>query len=157
MADNYDEGLNKYNEYIEKMKHLDSGINILLDEFKKNYVIIKMNPNNEEYQQQFQNIINSLAEILSQLFKISNSVQVNIDDINKNLFELNVLITQEREKNRELKRKLGMVEHTGNASSEMIKNYKDIYNMNYLRNWSLLLSSILCMGAIGIIYKNPRV
>ena len=50
-----------------------------------------------------------------------------------------------------------MVENTGNASSEMISDYKDMYNMNYLRNWSLLLSSVLCMVTIGLIYKNPGV
>ena len=50
-----------------------------------------------------------------------------------------------------------MVENTGNASSEMISNYKDMYNINYLRNWSLLLSSILCMITIGVIYKKPGV
>jgi methyl-accepting chemotaxis protein len=157
MSDNFNENLNLSSEYIEKIEQLKGGVNVLLDEFKKIYVITKMNPTNEEYQQQFQNIINSLAEILSKLFTISNSVQVNIDEINKKLLELNVLIREERDRNRQLKIKLGMVENTGNASSEMISNYKDIYNMNYLRNWSLLLSSILCMITIGIIYKKPGV
>ena len=154
---NYNEDVIDSNKYSEKMNHLDAGINVILDEFKKFYVVAKMNPNNTEVQQQFQNIINSLAEVLSQLFKISNNVQVDIDKINKKLFELNVLITQERDKNKELKIKLGRIENTNNASSEMINNYKDMYNINYLRNWSLLLSSILCMAAIGIVYKNPRV
>jgi methyl-accepting chemotaxis protein len=146
--------LNISKQHEEKLKDLDSGINILLDEFKKVYVITRMNPNNQEYQQQFQSITNSLAEILSKLFVISNDVQVNIDDINKNLFELNELIENERIRNRELKRKLGMIENTSNASSEMISDYKNIYNYNYLRNWSLLISSLLCIGAIGIIYKQ---
>jgi len=146
--------LNISKQHEEKLKDLDSGINILLDEFKKVYVITRMNPNNQEYQQQFQSITNSLSEILSKLFVISNDVQVNINDINKNLFELNDLIKNERDKNRELKRKLGMIENTSNASSEMISDYKNIYNYNYLRNWSLLISSLLCIGAIGIIYKQ---
>jgi hypothetical protein len=153
----YDEYMNSSNQYIEKMKQLNSGVNILLDEFKKVYVITKMNPNNEEYQQQFQNITNSLADILSQLFTISNDVQVNIDTINKKLIELNVLIIDEREKNKELKIKLGMIENSDNATSEMISDYKQMYNYSYLRNWSLLISSLICMGAISIIYKNPRV
>ena len=146
--------LNISKQYEEKLKDLDSGINILLDEFKKVYVITRMNPNDQEYQQQFQSITNSLAEILSKLFVISNDVQVNIVNINKKLFELNDLIQNERDKNRELKRKLGMIENTSNASSEMISDYKNIYNYNYLRNWSLLISSLLCIGAIGIIYKQ---
>ena len=155
--DNYSGNINNSNQYVEKMKQLDTNINVILDEFKKNYVVAKMNPTNTEVQEQFQNIINSLTNVLSQLFKISNNVQVDIDNINKKLFELNVVITDERDKNREFKKKLGMLENTGTASFEMINNYKEIYNINYLRNWSLLLSSILCMTAIGIVYKNPRV
>ena len=157
MVVNFNENLNLSSEYIDKMKQLEGGVHLLLDEFKKIFVVAKMNPNDMEVQQQFQNIVNSLAEVLSKLFTISNNVQVNIDDINKKLFDLNVLIKEEKDKNRELKIKLGMAENTGNASSEMISNYRDMYNMNYLRNWSLLLSSVLCMVTIGLIYKNPGV
>lgn len=157
MDDKYNEELNLSNEYIDKMKQLEGGVHLLLDEFKKIFVVAKMNPNDTEVQQQFQNIVNSLAEVLSKLFTISNNVQLNIDDINKKLFELNVLISEEKDRNKELKIKLGIVENTGNASSEMISNYKDMYNMNYLRNWSLLLSSVLCMVTIGFIYKKTGV
>jgi DNA-binding ferritin-like protein len=148
---------NQYNEYTEKLKNLDGGINTLLDEFKRLYIVSKMNPTNEEYSQQFQNIVNNLESVLSQLFTISNSAQVNIDNINKKLLELNDLIKQERQTNNDLKKKLGMIENDGNASTEMINDYTDIYNMNYLRNWSLLLSSIFCIITIGVIYKKPGV
>ena len=116
-----------------------------------------MNPNNEEYQTQYQNVINSLASILSKLFSVSNDVQVNIDNINKKLFEIDILIRREREKNKELKRKLGIVENKSNAASEMISDYRDIYDKRYLRNWSLFLSSIICFVTIGTIYKTQRV
>jgi hypothetical protein len=141
-------------QYEEKLKNLNAGINILLDDFKKIYVIAKMNPTDQEYQQQFQSKLNSLDEILSQLFIISNDVDVNIDSINKKLLELNILITRERNRNEELKRKLRMVENTNNASSEMISDYKNMYNYNYLRNWSLIISSLLCIGTIGVVYKQ---
>lgn len=146
----------KSEQYREKLNQLDGGVHLLLNEFKKLYVITNMHPNNEEYQTQYQNVINSLAEILSKLFSVSNDVQVNTDNINKKLFEFDILIRKEREKNKELKRKLGIVENKSNAASEMISNYKDIYDERYLRNWSLLLSSIACLVAIGTIYKNKN-
>lgn len=154
---NNEDSFTKSEQYKERLDQLDSGVHLLLHEFKKLYVITNMHPANEEYQTQYQNIINSLAEILSKLFSVSNDVQVNIDSINKKLFELDILIRKEREKNKELKRKLGIVENKSNAASEMISDYRDIYDKNYLRNWSLLLSSIICVVAIGAIYKNPRV
>jgi hypothetical protein len=146
----------KSEQYKEKLHQLDGGLHLLLHEFKKLYVITNIHPNNEEYQTQYQNVINSLAEILSKLFSVSNDVQVNIDNINKKLFEFDILIKKEREKNKELKRKLGIVENKSNAASEMISDYRDIYDKRYLRNWSLLLSSIACLVAIGTIYKNKN-
>lgn len=144
-------------QYKEKINELDSGVNLLLDEFKKLYVIKNMYPNDEEYQNLYENIINNLESVLSNLFSISNEVQVNIDKLNKKLFEFDNLIRSEREKNKELKIKLGIVENKSNATFEMISDYKDIYAKRYLRNWSLLLSSIICIVAIGTIYKKQGV
>lgn len=154
---NYEHIFTKSEQYKEQIHQLDSGVYLLLNEFKKLYVITNMHPTNEEYQTQYQNVINSLAEILSKLFSVSNDVQVNIDNLNKKLFEFDILIRQEKDKNKELKRKLGIVENKSNAASEMISDYKDIYDKRYLRNWSLLLSSIVCLVAIGTIYKKPVV
>jgi hypothetical protein len=144
-------------KYKEKINELDSGVNLLLDEFKKLYVIKNMYPNDEEYQNLYENIINNLESVLSKLFSISNEVQVNIDKLNKQLFEFDDLIRSERDKNKELKIKLGIVENKSNATFEMISDYKDIYAKRYLRNWSLLLSSIICIVAIGTIYKKQGV
>ena len=155
--DNYGDNLVKTVQFKEKIHQLNGAVHLLLGEFKKLYVITKMNPNNEEYQTQYQNVINSLASILSKLFSVSNDVQVNIDNINKKLFEFDILIKREIEKNKELKKKLGIVENKGNAASEMISDFRDIYDKRYLRNWSLLLSSIVCFVAIGTIYKKQGV
>lgn len=149
----YEHNFKKSEQYKEKIHQLDSGVYLLLNEFKKLYVITNMHPTNEEYQTQYQNIINSLSEILSKLFSVSNDVQVNIDELNKKLFEFDILIREEKNKNKELKRKLRIVENKSNAASEMISDYKNIYDKRYLRNWALLLSSIVCIVAIGTIFK----
>lgn len=152
--DKYNINLNITKQYEEKLINLDGGTNILLDEFKKTYVITKMNPSDQEYQQKYQNTINGLEEVLANLFTISNDIQVNTDNINKELFELDILIRSERDRNTVLKEKLKKIGHTNSASSEMISDYKNMYNYNYLRNWSLLISSLLCLGTIGIIFKQ---
>jgi hypothetical protein len=150
----YNVNSNIIKQYEEKLVNLNAGTNILLDEFNKLYVITKMNPSDQEYQQKYQNTINSLSEVLSNLFIISNDIQVNTNEINKDLFELDGLIRIERDINTELKEKLKNIGNANSASSEMISDYKNIYNYNYLRNWSLLISSLLCLGTIGIIFKQ---
>lgn len=156
--DNID-NLNKYNseQYLEKIVTLKQGLNLILVGFKQSFVLSKMHPENEEYQQQFSNVSNSLKKILSEFFTLSNDVQTNIDEISEKMIRLNFLIRQEREKNRELKRRLGIIEHNNNASDEMISNYKEIYNNRYLRNWALGLSIIACIAVIGKVYKKPQV
>ena len=152
--DNIEINQKNSNQYLEKIRTLKESLHLVLNEFKKSFVLSKMYPENEEYQQQFSNVSNSLKQISSNFFTLSNDVQINIDDISKKMIELNILIHKERVKNRELKRKLGIIEDKNNASTEMISNYKEIYDMRYLRNWALGLSTLACIAAIGIVYKK---
>jgi hypothetical protein len=143
--------------FKDKINDLTSGIDILLDEFKKLYVIVNMHPNNQEYQQQYQNIVNNLGSVMSKMFSVSNDIQINVNNINKKLLEYDVLIREEKKINKDLKINLGIVENKNNASYEMITDYKDIYEKRYLRNWSLILGSILGLIAISRVYKKPLV
>jgi|688.fasta_scaffold31010_3 CII-binding regulator of phage lambda lysogenization HflD len=155
--ENIDENFMKPEQFDEKLDVLNGSVNLLLDEFKKIYVISKMHPANQEYQQQYANMVAGLNQLQSKLFSASNDVQVNIDKINKAMMTLDNRIRKEREKNRELKLKLGIVENKSNASSEMIDNYKQIYDEQYLRNWALGLSTIICIMTIGSIFKKQGV
>lgn len=145
------------NKYIKQIEEYESSLNLSLDEFKKLYTITKMHPTNEEYQSLYQNAISNLSLILSKLFSLSNEIQTKTEKLNKDLFQFDSIIKTEKTKNIELKRKLGIVENKTNASSELIDDYKDIYESRYLRNWSLFLSSIFCIIAIKIVYKKPVV
>jgi len=144
-------------EYIKQLNQLNESVDLLLAEFSKIFVLYKMNPNTPEYQQQYANMVANINQIQSKLFTTSNSVQVNIDEISQKLLELNILISIERNKNRELKSKLGMIQDKNNSASEMIYNYKQIYNYNYLRNWALFISISLCILTISKVYKSQGV
>lgn len=155
--DNININYKNTDEYLEKIKTLNDTLQYILDEFKKIFVLSKMYPENEEYQQQFSNITNNLKTILSNLFSLSNDVQVNIDNISKEMIKLNNLISVERETNGKLRKSLGIVEDKNNASTEMINNYKEIYDIRYLRNWALGISTLVCIATIGIVYKKQGV
>jgi len=147
----------KPENFTEKISEFKNGLNLILDDFKKYFVLYKMYPENEEYQQQFSNATDNVKNVLAKFFTLSNDVQINIDDISKKLLVFDELINKERQKNKELKIKLGIIEHKHNASSEMISNYKDIYDIKYLRNWALGLSAILCIFTISRVYKKQGV
>jgi hypothetical protein len=147
----------KSDTFKNKITELDGGIDVVLDEFKKLFVIVGMHPTNQEYQQQYQTTVNNLTRVMSQLFAVSNDIKTNLDDINKKLLEYDVLIKEEKKTNEKLKANLGIIENKNIASYEMITDYKDIYDKRYLRNWSLILSSIICLIAIGNVYKKQGV
>lgn len=155
--ENIDLNFKNSDHYLEKIQMSKQSLTLILDEFKKVFVLSKMYPENEEYQQQFSNISNNLKQILADLFSLSNDVQINTDNISKKMIQLDILINKERDKNRQLKRKLGIVEHKNNASTEMINNYREIYDIRYLRNWALGLSTLACIAAIGTVYKKQVV
>lgn len=144
-------------QYDELLGNVINSLNLILDEFKKLYVITNMHPNNQEYQQLFENCKTNLNAIQSKLFTVSNDIQSDTNKINALLLELDSKIKIERKNNKELKRKLGMVEHKNNSTFEMIDNYKEMYDSNYLRNWSLVLSTALCIFTIGVVYKKQVV
>ena len=145
------------NQYVESLNTLNDSINLILDEFKNLYVITTMHPGNQEYLQLFENCKANINQIEAKLFTITNNIQSDTNKINSSLLEIDTSIKVERNTNKELKQKLGIIEHKNNSASEMIDNYKEMYDSNYLRNWSLSLSTILCIITIGIVYKKQGV
>ena len=129
--------------FKEKVQTLQQQLPPILDDFNKYFVLYNKTPNYPEYENMFNNIKQNLNTMGSSLFMISNDVDANIDNINKTFKTLDILITKERNKNRELKRKLGIVEKEANSSKELIDNYNEMYDTDYLRNWGLFLSAIV--------------
>lgn len=144
-------------QYINSLNALNDSLKLILDEFAKLYVITNMHPSNQEYQQLFENSKANISQIQAKIFTTSNDIQSNTNKLNELLLKLDALIKVERKKNKILKKKLGIVEHKNNAASEMIYNYKEIYNSNYLRNWGLILSTFLCIYTISSVYKKQGV
>lgn len=137
-------------QFREKLKSLQQQLPAILEDFKKYYVFYNKNPEYDEYRQMFENMKTNLNQINSDLFVLSNDVSSNTDELNKQLIILNALIVREKQRNRELKRKLGIVENKSNAADEMISNFREIYESEYLRNWGLFG----CIIVGGLLIKN---
>ena len=141
--------------FKEKLQTLNQQLPAILDDFKKYYVFFNKNPEYPEYQNSFENIKGNMNKLSSDLFMLSNDVQSSTGELNKKLFALNVLIQEEKERNRKLKLKLGIIEHKNNAATELIYDYKNMYSEEYLRNWALFVSILIIGTSISKISKNP--
>jgi hypothetical protein len=142
-------------KFTDKLEILLSQLPPILDDFKKYYVFFNKNPEFDEYEQMFQNVKGNLNKINSELFLLSNDVQININFLNKHFLHLDILIKDAKEKNKKLKKKLNIVENKSNAASEMIDDYREMYETGYLRNWGLLLSTGVVLITISKLFNKP--
>ncbi len=115
-----------------------------------------MNPQISENQQMYDNIKNNIQELFTSLLRITKDVDKNVNQINNEYQELNKLIELLKQRNSILKQKLGIVEDTYDGSDTMISNYKDMYNLQYLKNFSLGLGLVFSLVLITKIFKGQN-
>ena len=153
---NYDNNYSFKNAdtFSQELKVLQEQLPHILDDFEKYYVFYNMNSSNDEYKQMFENIKKNLDTINSKTFMLSNSIESETNNINKKLFSLNDLIKKEKKQNRQLKIKLGIIKEKENSADIMISNYKEMYDIVYLKNWALFLSIIVAGIAISKVSSN---
>jgi len=154
---NYEDSIDNFKTPVifkEKLKTLNQQLPAILDDFKKYYVFFNKNPEYPEYQNLFENIKANMTKLGSELFMLSNDVQSSTNEINVKLFSLDKLIHNEKERNRKLKKSLGIAENENNAATELITDYKYMYSEEYLRNWALFLS-IAVIGTFISKIKKP--
>jgi len=135
--------------FKENIQTLKQQLPPILEDFNKYFVLYNKDPNYPEFENMFNNIKQNLNTIGSSLFMVSNDLDTNIDNINATYKKLDILIVKERKRNRELRRKLGLVERENDSSKELIDNYNEMYDMDYLRNWGLFLSTIVVVVYIS--------
>jgi len=129
----------------------------MLANFKRDYVLYYTTPSLTEYQNAYANSTGNLTALNTGVFTTSNNVQRKTGIINTNLGLLHTAITTEKEKNDTLKGKLAALNQKYNGSDEMISNYKQLYNIEYLRNWALFLGIIVAGTAISKVFKGQSV
>jgi len=141
-------------EFRNKLNVLTEQLPAVLNDFVKYYVFYNKNPEYEEYRTFYFNIKNNLTKIGSDAFGLSNEVQHSTDILNQKMNCLNIAIDKEKKINRKLKIGLGIVENKNNASTELISDYEEIYQLNYLRNFGLFLSIIVVFFVVKNMFSN---
>jgi hypothetical protein len=144
--------LPKADAFLSKISVLSNQLPAILDDFKKYYVFYNKTPDYDEYKRMFDNIKSNVNTTNSSLINIDKSVDSTTEDINKKLEALNKLIRRERAKNVLLKRRLGREEEKYNGTDEMIHNYKEMYELNYLRNWAMFIGILMVSFTIGRVF-----
>jgi hypothetical protein len=149
---NFFSGFTLPSQFKSQIASLQSQLPGVLQNFTNNYVLNYANPGNQEYEQSYTNAKNMLNNLSSQLFTTSNEIQYNTEEINKKLIEIDALVRKEKTEQKQLKKKLGIVESNMNASEELIMDFQEMYDSEYLRNWGLFLSVLVALFCLSKIY-----
>ena len=143
--------------FLSQLDTIQSQLGPILDDFNKYFVFYHMNPQISENQQMYDNIKNNIQELYTSLLTISTNINKNVNFINNNYQELNKEIEILKERNTILKKKLGIAEDTYDGSDTMISNYKDMYNLQYLKNFSLGLGIVFSLVLITKLFKGQNI
>lgn len=128
----------------------------ILDDFKKYYVLYKQNPSSNENTQMFSSIKGNVHKIHSQLFTTTNTIQTGITDLNDVMRELNTKIEEEKKANEKLIHNLNKLNNRNNGASEMVDNYQSMYNLQYFKNFTMILGIILLILMLSFIHKKKK-
>jgi hypothetical protein len=130
----------------------------LLEDYEKNYVLYNTFPNNDEYTRIYETSKSNLEKMNSELFLLNNNIEKNTNDITLSLLEFNKKITQLKEQNGKTKIKLNSIEDKYNGSKILIEDYKEMYNNQYFKNFTILIGVILSgtiLTQVFVFRKKP--
>jgi DNA repair exonuclease SbcCD ATPase subunit len=162
LQDNYTETniLDRYPKssmYLNNIKTTQGKIGPILDDFNKYFVFYNMNPQISENQQMYENIKNNIQELYSSLLLNANEINKNVTKINNNYQELNNEIELIKNQNAKLKKQLDPIQDKYDGSDTMINNYKYMYNLQYLKNFSLGLGIAFSLFAVVKLFKQQNI
>lgn len=140
----------KPNQALTEITQLIETIPNLLEEYEKQYILFNTFPKNEEYTKIYESCKFNLESSNAKLFVINNNIELNTQELNKNLLDYNAKITQLKNENGKNTIKLSNLENKYLGSEEMIQNYQQMYDIQYFKNFSLLVGIVFS----GILFSN---
>jgi len=129
----------------QNLESIQSQIGSMLNDYKEYYILTNKEPDNEEYNSYYQTAGTNIEQLKNKLFEMKNEIERNTNKLSRDLNTINRRINNARQKNNYLKNGVNYTEDEYNTSEEMIENYVDIYNLMYMKNFSLFIG-ILGLG-----------
>jgi len=140
-------------EFMNKIKKIEETMPHILDDFKKSYILYNKNIQSNENSQMYESIKSNVENENAKLFIVNNEIEKNIEKLNEKLIELNENIQIEKIESKKMSRNLGNIESEYNGSDELIDNYKQMYDMYYFKNFTMLLGIILSCSILVKVFS----
>jgi hypothetical protein len=145
--------LNQPSFFSKKLGTNLSPMNSILDDFNKNYISHFRNPDYDEYTNLFARSEGELHTFRSELFELSNKLDHDQEKCIKILNIINKKIDAFKKENKILKSQYLHFNQEANTSIERTDNYQTIYEIQYMKNWSLLFTIIVASFTTYTVFK----
>ena len=141
--------------FLTKVHTLQNTLSSVLDDYEKYYVFHNKDPSVAEYENHYNNVVSNLQKLSSDLFVVTNALENGIATINVELLDYDPLIEEQKTLNQDLKNKLGTAQNEQNGSDEMINDFKDMYNLQYLSNFAMF-GGLIAIISLLVSKANKR-
>ena len=142
------------NQFNEKINTIKSQFFSALDDFKKYYVYYNKNPEVNEFQNYYVNSKGQLQTMSRDLFLTTNSIDKNIEILDKQMSAISVQLNDEKKLNKEMMELIANLENTQNGSEILINDSKTKYNNQYIKNWEIFVGILIISLLLGKLFKN---
>uniref|UniRef100_A0A6C0HWL4 Uncharacterized protein n=1 Tax=viral metagenome TaxID=1070528 RepID=A0A6C0HWL4_9ZZZZ len=112
--------MNTAQKNYEKLNTYSELFPSVLDEYKRSYINYNKNPDYNEYSQIYSKNKGALHTLNSNVFVLTNDIQKNMDNLNKQIAILDIRISQEKSINANLKKTWSSVKGVGSDGSDLI-------------------------------------
>lgn len=131
--------------YTDKIKIFSQQFPQVLDDFKKAYIQLNMNPSDAESQSIYNKYKSALDTLNNDLTISFNEIENKNNNMIKIIQTLNTRVNKEKELNGDLIFLTSQAQGGDNGSSMLIENTKDLYKMQRISN----INMIIGIGFVG--------
>lgn len=142
--------------FDEKINNIKTSFFSVLDDFKKYYVFYNKNPEVNEYQNFYSDSKGQLQKLNSDMFLVTNDIQQKIQELDSTMKTTFIKLESEKDLNEELLKLINNIQTTQSGSEIMIDDAKEEYNIQYYKNWELVIG-IIVLTRLSFKYFNTPI
>lgn len=137
----------KINVYVQQFPHI-------LDDFKKAYIQLNMNPSNAENQSIYLKVKSTLDNLNSELMNVINNLKEKNENVIKEIRNIEMQLSKEKLTNTKISYLVSQSEGSENGSALLIENSKELYKIQRISNINILIGILFLTTMTFRIFKS---
>lgn len=146
--------MNSDNNFEKESHILNQRFYLLLENFKKNYILHKENPNYHVNKKKFESSLDELQSCYKDLVLLDNKLEKKTNSLNYSLKDDRLKFNSLKEENTKLKEKLEEIDKGDFTTEQMYEDNKVIYKQRYIRFIVCIIGLLILFLFLYIVSKE---